>query len=156
MSNVRVDPELLKNFMVEVFTKLGIPSEDARIKADVLIKADLYDIRSHGVGRLKYYYDRIKRGQHEVRTEITILKDQDATAVIDGNHGIGHVIAHKAMTMAIEKAKKYGIGAVAVRNSTHFGIAGYYSLMAVEAGCVGITVTNARPAIAPTIEILQG
>jgi LDH2 family malate/lactate/ureidoglycolate dehydrogenase len=96
------------------------------------------------------YYDRIKEGIYEPKTRIDVVKDSLATALLDGNCGMGHVIAYKAMKMAIEKAKKYGLGAVAVRNSTHFGIAGYYSLMAIKEGMVGITVTNARPSIPPT------
>jgi L-2-hydroxycarboxylate dehydrogenase (NAD+) len=139
-----------EDFMMAVFQGLGVPEDDARICTDVLIAADLRGIESHGVGRLKYYYDRIQRGQHRVRTEIDVVKETETTALIDGHHGMGHVIAHRAMEMAIDKAKEYGVGAVTVRNGTHFGIAGYYTLMAAEEGMIGLTVTNARPAIAPT------
>ena len=99
------------------------------------------------------YYDRIKQGIYEVKTKIDVIKDGPTTALWDGNCGMGHVIAYKAMKTAIEKAKKYGLGAVAVRNSTHFGIAGYYSLMAIKEGMLGITVTNARPSIPPTFGV---
>jgi len=141
---------VIEDFMMDVFQGLGIPEEDARICTDVLIAADLRGIESHGVGRLKYYYDRIQRGQHRVKTDMEIVKETETTALIDGRHGMGHVIAYRAMQMAIDKAKEYGLGAVSVRNSTHFGIAGYYPLMAVKEGMIGLTVTNARPAIAPT------
>jgi LDH2 family malate/lactate/ureidoglycolate dehydrogenase len=141
---------VIERFIVDVFTGLGVPEEDARISADVLIASDLRGIESHGVGRLKYYYDRIKRGQHRTTTEIEVVKETETTALLDGHHGMGHVIAYRAMRMAMDKARQYGTGAVAVRNSTHFGIAGYYPLMAAQEGMMGITVTNARPAIAPT------
>ncbi|MBR5437644.1 MAG: Ldh family oxidoreductase, partial [Clostridia bacterium] len=81
------------------------------------------------------------------------LKETETTAVVDGHHGMGQVIGHKAMTMAIEKAKKYGMGMVVVRNSTHYGIAGYYTTMATKAGCIGMTGTNARPSVAPTLGV---
>ncbi len=139
------------DFMVAVFEALGTPLDDARVCSDVLIASDLRGIESHGVGRLKYYYDRIKAGVQFTTTEIEIVKESETTALIDGHHGMGHVIAHRAMSMAIEKAKRYGLGAVTVRNGTHFGIAGYYPLMAAKVGMMGFTVTNARPAIAPTL-----
>jgi LDH2 family malate/lactate/ureidoglycolate dehydrogenase len=146
----KIPVQIIYDFMVAVFKKLGTSPDDARICADVLIASDLRGIESHGVGRLKYYYDRIKAGVQFTTTEIEIVKESETTALIDGHHGMGHVIAHRAMSMAIEKAKRYGLGAVTVRNGTHFGIAGYYPLMAAEAGMMGFTVTNARPAIAPT------
>ncbi len=145
-----VPVNVIEGFMMDVFQGLGVPEDDARICTDVLIAADLRGIESHGVGRLKYYYDRIQRGQHQVETELEVVKETETTALIDGHHGMGHVIAHRAMQMAIQKAKAYGVGAVTVRNGTHFGIAGYYPLMAAEEGMMGLTVTNARPAIAPT------
>ena len=142
--------DVVKSFMMDVFQGLGVPRGDACISADVLITSDLRGIDSHGVGRLKYYYDRIARGQHLTRTEVEVVKETATTALIDGHHGTGHVIAYRCMQMAIEKARQYGLGAVSVRNSTHFGIAGYYSLMAAREGMIGFSVTNARPSIAPT------
>ncbi len=142
--------DVVERFMRDVFEKLGTPPEDARICAQVLITADLRGIESHGVGRLKYYYDRIVSGQHRTKTEIKVIKETETTAVLDGGHGMGHVIAYRAMRLAMDKAKRYGLGAVAVRNGTHFGIAGYYPLMAAQEGMMGLCVTNARPAIAPT------
>jgi LDH2 family malate/lactate/ureidoglycolate dehydrogenase len=136
--------------MVDVFTGLGVPEDEARISADVLIASDLRGIESHGVGRLKYYYDRIKAGVHRTTTELEIVKETETTALVDGHHGVGHVIATRCMRMAMDKAGRYGLGAVAARNSTHFGIAGYYPLMAAREGMIGLTMTNARPSIAPT------
>ncbi len=146
--------EIVKNFMKDCFMAVGVPEADAEICADVLIAADLRGIDSHGIGRLKpIYIDRIKSGQINPITNVNIAKETFTTAVVDGNNGMGHVVAKKAMEIAIEKAKNYGMGMVAVRNSNHFGIAGYYSLMAIEAGMIGITGTNARPSIAPTFGV---
>ena len=87
------------------------------------------------------------------KTRIRVVKDSAGTAVLDGGNGMGHVVAHRSMTLAIRKAKKHGLGMVVARNSTHFGIAGYYPLMAVKAGMIGICGTNARPSIAPTFGV---
>ena len=141
---------VIYDFMIEVFEGLGTPAEDARICGDVLIAADLRGIESHGVGRLKYYYDRIQAGVQFTKTQTEIVKETETTAVVDGRHGMGHVIAYRSMRLAMDKAGQYGLGAVAVRNGTHFGIAGYYPLMAAGEGMMGLCVTNARPAIAPT------
>ena len=150
---IYVDAKTLENFMRDVFKGLGVPEEDANIIANVLITSDLRGIDSHGIQRCKMYYDRIKAGIYEVNTKIDVIKEGPTTAILDGNCGMGHVIAYKAMKMAIEKAKKYGLGAIAVRNSTHFGIAGYYSLMAIKEGMIGFAVTNARPSIPPTFGV---
>ncbi|MBT6994499.1 MAG: Ldh family oxidoreductase [Candidatus Cloacimonetes bacterium] len=145
----KVAVEKIYKLMMEVFTKLGVPEDEAKICADVLIESDLRGIESHGVGRLKMYYDRIKAGVQFVDTKIDIITDFNAIAVWDGNHGMGHVIAERAMQSAIDRAKKFGIGCVTVRNGTHYGICGYYAKMACEQNMVGITMTNARPSIAP-------
>lgn len=146
--------DALELFMAAVFRGLGVPAEDAAVCADVLITSDKRGIDSHGIGRLKpIYYDRIKMGIQEAVTQFEILREGPTTAVIDGHNGMGHVIGKRAMQMAIDKARTYGLGMVAVRNSTHYGIAGYYSLMACENGMIGITGTNARPSIAPTFGV---
>ena len=146
--------DMMEAFMRDVFVGLGVPEEDAAICADVLIESDKRGIDSHGVGRLKpIYYDRIKLGIQEPITNFEIVREGPTTAVIDGHDGMGHVIAKRSMQMAIDKAKKYGMGMVAVRNSTHYGIAGYYATMATEQNCIGMTGTNARPSIAPTFGV---
>lgn len=137
------------DLIVKVFTKLGVPADEASICADILIASDLSGIESHGIGRLKMYFDRIKAGIQKPETRIEIISDRSATAVWDGNHGMGHVIGHRAMQKAIEKARHWGLGSVAVRNSTHYGICGYYARMAIKEDMVGITFSNARPSIAP-------
>ena len=139
--------------MIDVFTGLGIPEQETKICADILIESDLQGIESHGVGRLKMYFDRIKDGIINPTTKITEVRDHAAIATWDGNNGMGQVIAYKAMKTAIEKAKIYGMGSVAVRNSNHYGIAGYYPKMAAEENMIGLTVTNARPSMAPTFGI---
>lgn len=149
-----VDFDLVKLFMIDTFKAIGVPEEDAEICSEVLITADKRGIDSHGVGRFKtIYYDRIKEGVQNPVTYFEVVKDGPTTAVVDGHDGMGHVIGKKAMQLAIDKAKKYGLGMVAVKNSTHYGIAGYYSLMAVENDMIGITGTNARPSIAPTFGV---
>ena len=149
-----VDFDTMESFMKDVFVGVGVPEEDAKVCAEVLITSDKRGIDSHGVGRLKpIYYDRIKDGIQDPITNIEIVKEGPTTAVVDGHNGMGHVIGKKSMQMAIDKAKKYGMGMVAVRNSTHYGIAGYYALMAAGQGCIGITGTNARPSIAPTFGV---
>ncbi|HHY81360.1 MAG TPA: Ldh family oxidoreductase [Clostridiales bacterium] len=149
-----IDFDTLEQFMVDVFKGVGVPEEDARICADVLITSDKRGIDSHGIGRLKpIYIDRILEGIINPVTEIEVAREGPTTAVLDGHNGMGQVIAKKAMEMAIEKASVYGIGMTAVRNSNHYGIAGYYVLMAVERGMIGITGTNARPSIAPTFGV---
>ncbi|MBN2048900.1 MAG: Ldh family oxidoreductase [Spirochaetales bacterium] len=146
--------ETLENFMTDTLKGAGVPEDDARIVAEVLIESDKRGIDSHGIGRLKpIYIDRLEAGIMNPATTIDILKDEKAVAVLDGNNGLGHVVSKKAMAMAIEKAGEYGIGMTAVRNSTHYGIAGYYALMAIKAGMIGMTGTNARPSIAPTFGV---
>ncbi len=156
MSNktVWIDFDIMEKFMVDVFKGVGVPEEDAKICAEILITSDKRGIDSHGTNRLKpIYYDRIKDGIQNPVTNFEIVKEGPTTAVIDGHDGMGHVIGKRSMDMAIEKAKKYGMGMVAVRNSTHYGIAGYFATMATDQGMIGITGTNARPSIAPTFGV---
>ena len=146
--------EVLEKFMVNVMVKAGIPEADAKIVGDVLLQADKLGFDSHGVNRFKsIYLDRIREGILNPVTNYKIIKEGPTTAVIDGQNGMGHVIAYKAMKLAIEKAKKFGMGMVTVRNSSHYGFAGYYPLMAVRENMIGITGTNARPSIAPTFGV---
>jgi LDH2 family malate/lactate/ureidoglycolate dehydrogenase len=144
----------MEKFLPEILSKAGIPHQDTKIIADTLLQADRLGFDSHGVNRLKpIYLDRIRDGIINPVTSIEIVSENPATAVIDGHNGMGQVISFKAMSLAIEKAKKYGMGMVAVRNSNHYGFAGYYPLMAVKENMIGITGTNARPSIAPTFGV---
>ena len=144
--------DLLERYVVDVFKGMGVPEGDARICADVLITADRRGIDSHGIGRLKpIYYDRVVRDKTQTAvTKLEVVKDRMATAVVDGHNGMGMVIGRRCMEMAIDKARRFGVGMVAARNSNHYGIAAYYGMMACEAGMIGLSGTNARPSIAPT------
>jgi LDH2 family malate/lactate/ureidoglycolate dehydrogenase len=144
----------LEAFMRDALVAAGVPVEDARIIGEVLIESDRRGIDSHGIGRLKpIYIDRIRDGILNPKTTIEVIRERKTTAVLDGHNGMGHVVSKRAMEMAIEKARDHGMGMVAVRNSTHYGIAGYYATMATQAGMIGITGTNARPSIAPTFGV---
>lgn len=145
--------ETLQSFMRDVFVKAGLSAEDAQVCSEVLIKSDLRGVESHGIGRLKMYIDRIRSGQLNPKSQFEIVRQSPTTALVDGHYSLGMVIAKKAMQLAIDKAKVYGMGSVAVRNSSHFGIDGYYPLMAVENGMVGMSFTNARPSISPTFGV---
>lgn len=149
-----VDWKTITDFVIDAFVGYGIPREDAEICADVLLESDKRGIESHGVNRFKpVYLDRIRDGIQNPVTNFEIIKETPTTAVVDGHDGMGQVIGYKAMRMAIDKAKEYGMGMVVVRNSCHYGIAGYYPSMACKEGCIGMTGTNARPSVAPTFGV---
>lgn len=146
--------DLMKRFMVDVFVKYGVPEEDAEICTDVLLESDRRGIESHGCNRFKpVYLDRIKNGTLKPITEIEIIKDTPTTSVMDAHDGMGMVASYKMMKILIEKAKKYGMAGGAIYNSTHYGIAGYWTTMAEKEGMIGITGTNARPSVAPTFGV---
>jgi len=151
MPNNIVPWDTITAFVADAFAGLGVPRADAAVCADVLLESDRRGIESHGVNRFKpIYIDRIKDGIQNPITQFEIIRETKTTAVVDGHDGMGQVIGHRSMQMAIDKAREYGMGMVAVRNSCHYGIAGYYASMAARAGMIGITGTNARPSIAPT------
>ena len=145
---------LITDFITDAFVGYGVPRKDAEICTDVLLESDKRGIESHGCNRFKpIYIDRIVAGIQNPVTNFEIVKETPCTAVVDGHDGMGQVIGYKAMQMAIDKAKQYGLGMVAVRNSCHYGIAGYYATQATEQGCIGFTGTNARPSVAPTFGV---
>ena len=146
--------ELMNTFMIDIFKAYGVPEEDAKICADVLLESDRRGIESHGCNRFKpIYIDRIVKGTLLPKTEIEIIKETPTTVVMDAHDGMGMVASHKMMEMLIEKAKQYGMAGGAIKNSTHYGIAGYWSDMAAKEGMIGLTGTNARPSIAPTFGV---
>ena len=154
MGKVYLDWDTAYKFITDAFVGYGVPLEDAKICTDVLLESDKRGIESHGCNRFKpIYIDRIVDGIQNPITNYEIIKETETTAVVDGHDGMGQVIGYKSMQMAIDKAKKYGMGMVVVRNSCHYGIAGYYASMATKAGCIGITGTNARPSVAPTFGV---
>lgn len=146
--------DMVESFMIDVFEAVGVPREDGAICADVLMESDRRGIESHGVNRFKpIYIDRINAGIQKPVTEYEVIKDTPTTLVVDAHDGMGMVASKKAMTAIIEKAKKYGMAAAAIRNSTHYGIAGYWASMAEKEGMIGMATTNARPSIAPTFGV---
>ena len=146
--------DMVTSFMIDVFCAYGVPRTDAEICADVLVESDRRGIESHGCNRFKpIYIDRIERGTLKPVTDFEILKETPTTVVADAHDGMGMVASHRVMTMLLEKARTYGMAGGAIRNSTHYGIAGYWATMASDEGMIGLTGTNARPSIAPTFGV---
>ena len=144
----------MNDFMIDAFEGYGVPREDAKICADVLLESDRRGIESHGCNRFKpIYIDRIVKGTLLPKTNLEIIRETPTTIVMDAHDGMGMVASHHMMEKLIEKAKTYGMAGGAIRNSTHYGIAGYWTGMASDAGMIGITGTNARPSIAPTLGV---
>lgn len=153
---VKIDE--LRKFTVGILEKLDVPTEDAEITADNLIASDRRGIPSHGVARLKRYVDGLKDGMMVARPDIKVVKEGPSYALIDGGGGLGQVVGSKAMNVAIDKARDSGLAFVTTRNSNHYGIAGYYSMMALKEGLLGISMTNSAPLVVPTFskEIVLG
>jgi L-2-hydroxycarboxylate dehydrogenase (NAD+) len=142
-------PEQLFEFTVRVFGHLGVPEDDARIAAAVLQAADLRAIDSHGVARLHSYFDMLQLGRIEPKANVTIVRESPSTATVDGGNGLGLVVGPKASAIAMEKALAVGSGWVSVRNTNHYGIAGYYVLEALKRDLIGWSMTNATKLVAP-------
>ncbi|MGB4399646.1 MAG: Ldh family oxidoreductase [Daejeonella sp.] len=140
----------LRKFTVSIFLKMGCPADHAELAADVLIKSDLRGIDSHGVARLSGYVRLWEKKRINTSPNIRVVHETATTATVDGDAGLGLVVAPFAMKVAIEKAEKYGSGWVSVKNSNHFGIAGYHTMLAVEKDMIGFAMTNASPLVAPT------
>ena len=137
-------------FMKALFCGFGFSEPEAEVITDVLLLSDLYGIRSHGIQRTFRYHRGINEGDMHVDAKPFIVKETPLSAVIDGNMGMGQLVGHYAMSKAIEKAKQSGIGIVTVRNSNHYGIAGYYAKMACDQGLIGISCTNTAAVAVPT------
>lgn len=145
-----VSEPAVRQFTQNIFLAMGCSEVHAALAADVLLKSDLRGIDSHGVARLSGYIRLWEKQRINPTPNIRIIHETATTATIDGDAGLGLVVAPFAMQVAIEKAKTYGSGWVSVRNSNHFGIAGYHALMAVEQDMIGFAMTNASPLVAPT------
>ncbi len=143
----------LHNFTRAVFEKIGCKEADALLAANVLLSADLRGIDSHGIARLSGYVRLWEAGRINAHAEVSIMHQTLSTATIDGDSGLGLIVAPRAMEIAIEKAKTAGTGWVSVQNSNHFGIAGYHAMMALKEDMIGIAMTNASPLVAPTFSI---
>ncbi|MBI4785629.1 MAG: Ldh family oxidoreductase [Chloroflexi bacterium] len=150
MDAARIEAQALTDFCARVFEKLGVADQDARITAEVLVSADLRGVFSHGVAHLKRYVDGLRAGTIVARPQTMVVVENPTTATIDAGAGLGPPVAYRAMDKAIQKACKFGAGFVAVRNSNHYGIAGYYAMMALEHDCIGFSVTNGSPMVVPT------
>ncbi len=142
--------EHLFQFTKNLFLKIGCSIQDAEIAAEVLLSADLRGVDSHGVARLSGYVRLWEKGRINVNPKIKVVHETPSTAVVDGDGGLGLVVAPFAMQIAIEKAQKVGTGWVAVKNSNHYGIAGYHAMMALQHDMIGISMTNASPLVSPT------
>lgn len=146
----RVNAGALQDFITRVFEKLGVPHEDAVTTADNLVVADLRGIDSHGVARLGRYVGKLKRGMIVPKSEIKIISEAPGAALVDGGNGLGQPAGKWAMNRCIEKAKSAGVCMISVRNSNHFGIAGYYAMMALPHDMIGLSLTNSAPLVVPT------
>ena len=139
---VRVTADELRAVCAAMLEKLNVPAEDAALTADSLVEADLRNVTSHGTRALPRYLKSIQKGGTRACPNVRVVREGPAFAVMDGDAGLGQVVAHRAMTKAIELAKKSGVGAVAVDNSNHYGAAAYWAMMASSQGLIGVTTTN--------------
>lgn len=143
----------LIDFATRVFSHLGMPETDARLAAEILVDADLMGIDSHGIAHLPAhgsYAPALKDGRVNPKPNIRVVRETPATALIDGDSGLGLIVGHRAMSLAIAKARETGVGSVAVFNSRHYGAAGYYARMAIPHEMIGLSMTNAGPWFVPT------
>ncbi len=143
----------LFDFTKSVFMKMGCCENDSKVIAEVFMAAEARGHPSHGMIRIKDYYQLWKAGRVNVKPNVRVVHESPSTAVVDGDRAVGMVAARRSMEIAIKKADKAGTGWVATRNSNHFGIAGFYSMMALEHDMIGICLTNANPLVAPTFSI---
>lgn len=143
----------LLDFTSRVFTAMGCSHPDAQAAAKVFLAAELRGLPSHGMIRIKDYYQLWKAGRINVSPKVQVVHETPSTAVVDGDGAIGMIAATKSMEIAIKKAKEVGTGWVSTRASNHYGIAGYYSMMALEHDMIGICMTNANPLVAPTFSV---
>ena len=150
MAYINYSRELLDRFCMEAFQKFGFTEQESRIISDVLLMSDDFGIESHGMQRLVRYHKGIESGLIHVDAKPEVVFETPVSAVIDGHSGMGQLLGHYAMELAIEKAKKSGVGIVSVRNSNHYGIAGYYARMAMDQGLIGFSCTNSEAIMVPT------
>lgn len=140
--------QALTDFCRQVLERVGVPDADAGVTTDVLMQAERFGVTGHGLVRLPHYVERIQQGSINPRPNITVVREGPSTALVDGDNGLGHVVSSFAMKKAIELARA-GAGFVSVRRSSHFGIAGYYSLMAARNGMIGLSLTLVDAILAP-------
>lgn len=152
-TNKRINHEKLTRFVQAAFEKLGVPAADAQIAAETLVAADLRGVDTHGVIRFSphaWYVKWLSDGSMTAKPNIKVISETPSTALLDGDRGMGMVIGHRAMELAIEKAKQCGIGMVGVRNSRHYGMSAQYAMQALAHDMIGIAMTNASRQVVPT------
>lgn len=149
-NSINYSYETLKRFCTDAFGKFGFNEKECEIIVDVLLTSDLYGIESHGMQRLVRYHKGIEKGLIKVDAKPEIVFETPVSAVIEGHDGMGQLLGHRAMEIAIEKAKTTGMAVVTVRNSNHYGIAGYYAKMACREGLIGMSMTNSEAIMVPT------
>jgi L-2-hydroxycarboxylate dehydrogenase (NAD+) len=152
-TNKRINHEKLTRFVQAAFEKLGVPAADAQIAAETLVAADLRGVDTHGVIRFSphaWYVKWLSDGSMTAKPNIQVISETPSTALLDGDRGMGMVIGHRAMELAIEKAKQCGIGMVGVRNSRHYGMSAQYAMQALAHDMIGIAMTNASRQVVPT------
>jgi LDH2 family malate/lactate/ureidoglycolate dehydrogenase len=151
MKKIIFQAEDLKRYVIRFLTHYDVSEEDARIAAEILIAADLRGVDSHGIIRLDTYYgSRLRAGLIDPKTPLTVIHETPAALSLDAGTGLGQVAGYRAMQRCIEKAQTVGLSMVTVRNSNHYGIAGYYAMMALPHDMIGISFTNSQPLVAPT------
>ncbi|MEN6499948.1 MAG: Ldh family oxidoreductase [Rectinema sp.] len=147
---IRIEREKLEQFCTAVFTKLGLPLDEAQDSAEILVAADARGIESHGVGRLWRYKNGLQRGIMAGGVQATVLRETPLSLVLDANGAMGLSLSKRTMARAIEKAEANGAAFSSVRNSNHFGIAGYYTEMAAQEDMIGVCMTNTAALGVPT------
>jgi L-2-hydroxycarboxylate dehydrogenase (NAD+) len=146
----RYDPAVVQNFIASALRAAGVATEDAALVAEVLVGADLRGVRSHGAARVTYFLNFLERGHINVAPKMTFAQKTDTTGVLDADNGLGIIAAGKAMDEAMKMAAKHGTGFVGMKNSSHFGYAGYWAERAMRKGFIGISMSNSGGRTTPT------
>ncbi|HVC32550.1 MAG TPA: Ldh family oxidoreductase [Chloroflexota bacterium] len=145
----KVDAAKLERLVAAIYAELGVPQEDAALLGNALVDADLRGVNSHGCRWVSVYARNIRNGGANLQPVIRVVRDDGATCVLDGDGGLGHILAARAMKLAIQRAKEHGVGVVSLRNSQHIGALAYYTQMAANAECLGYCTTNAGVVMVP-------
>ena len=144
-----VPADRLADYCARILEGLGVPADQAAVVAGSLIEADLRGVESHGVHLMALYADRLRGGHLKPVTEVTVLRDEGSSALLDGGQGLGQISGMAAVDLAVSKARQYGVGAVAVRNSSHLGALGWYTMRGADAGCITLAAQNGPPFVPP-------
>lgn len=148
-ATVLIAPDRLGDYCARILVGLGVPDDQAAVVAGSLIEADLRGVESHGVHLMALYAERLRGGHLRARTEVTVVRDEGATALLDGGQGLGQISGLAAVDRAVAKAREYGVGSVAVRNSSHLGALAWYTMRGADAGCITLAAQNGPPFVPP-------